>query len=138
MVFRDPAVLAVPAGHPLAERDTVRQEDLAGQTVPAVGGVPDHWLDQLVPDRTPHGAPVHRVTDIGSWQEPPASVGARRGFTLAAEQGIRFSPRPDVVHVPFADRPPISHGLIWRTTGATATVRAFAAAMARWRASAAR
>ncbi|MFI0469185.1 hypothetical protein ACH347_34365 [Saccharopolyspora sp. 5N102] len=43
----------------------------------------------------------------------------------------RYHARPGIVFVPFSDAPPLEYGLIWRSDGHTARVRAFAQALCR-------
>ncbi|WP_253778797.1 LysR family transcriptional regulator [Goodfellowiella coeruleoviolacea] len=127
VVLRVPRMLAVPANHPLARRDAVSLEDLARDQVFACSGdVPEYWQEHLAPSRTPGGQPVRRGRMAGTLQETLTLVGAGHGISpVGADVCRSYTPR-GVVYVPFADAEPFEYGLVWRATGATARVRAFA------------
>lgn len=52
-------------------------------------------------------------------------IGTGQGVFPVGAQVRRYYVRPDVTYVPFSDAPPLEWGLLWRTDGATARVRAF-------------
>ncbi|MFF2084877.1 LysR family transcriptional regulator [Nocardia sp. NPDC058176] len=122
VIFRDPRVLAVSSLHPLAGREAVCAEDLRGETILAIAGLSDYFLDDLVPAHSPASRPLQTTT---YWQELLTLVAAGKGVTVCAAQGARYYPRPTLVYLPFTDSPPLTYGLVWPTTGATAMVRAF-------------
>ncbi|MFI7102935.1 LysR family transcriptional regulator [Streptomyces sp. NPDC050161] len=128
VVLRVPRMLAVPANHVLAKQDTVCVEDLARDRVFAcTGHVPDYWQEHLAPSRTPEGRPVLRGRSAATLQETLAMVGAGQGISpVGADVAAYFAPR-GVAYVPFRDAEPLEYGLVWRATGETARVRAFAA-----------
>ncbi|MBW5425561.1 LysR family transcriptional regulator, partial [Streptomyces sp. BG9H] len=100
-------VLALPAGHPLAGRDTVTLEDLA--TVPLLtlaGEVPDYWLEHHVPARTPSGRPIERGPGVVNMQEGLILVAAGRGALLAPAHTATYYARPGITYVPFTDAAP--------------------------------
>ncbi|MGV9879481.1 LysR family transcriptional regulator [Streptomyces sp. NPDC003006] len=120
-------VLALPAAHPLAARDTVTLEDLA--TVPLLtlaGEVPDYWLEHHVPARTPSGRPIERGPGVINLQEGLTLVAAGRGALLAPAHTATYYARPGVTYVPFADAAPTGYGLVWRLGHDTGAVAAFA------------
>ncbi|APE37273.1 LysR family transcriptional regulator [Nocardia mangyaensis] len=121
-IFCDPRVLAVSSAHPLAGRGTVRAEDLSGETIHVIAGLPGYFLDDLIPAHTSCRRPIQTTT---SWQELLTLVAAGQGVTVCAEQGARYYPRPTLVYLPFTDAPPLTYGLVWPVTAATAMVRAF-------------
>ncbi|MEV5649614.1 LysR family transcriptional regulator [Nocardia sp. NPDC052254] len=111
-VFTRPQVLAVPAGHRLADRDSVTLEDLA--TVPLIlpDGVPDAVLDAYFPDDTPSGRPISRGPVAAGWQEMLSLIGSGRGATPTCDWAADYYARPGVAFVPFADAGPIRQALI--------------------------
>lgn len=131
VVLRVPRVLAVPANHTLARRDSVSLEDLARDQVFACSGdVPEYWQEHLAPSHTPGGQPVRRGRMAGTLQETLALVGAGHGISpVGADVCRSYAPR-GVVYVPFADAEQFEYGLVWRASGATARVRAFVAVAA--------
>ena len=129
VVLRVPRMLAVPANHMLARRESVSLEDLARDRVFGCSGdVPDYWQHHLAPSHTPSGQPVLRGLSAATMQETLAMVGAGQGISpVGADVASRYTPR-GVVYVPFSDAEPVEYGLVWRTAGETARVRAFVAA----------
>ncbi|MEU9994074.1 LysR family transcriptional regulator [Streptomyces sp. NPDC050848] len=128
VLAEEPRVLLVPAGHPLARRDSVALDDLAGvPMVTTAGGHPGHWLDAHYPRRTPSGAAIPRGPVASSWQEVLSHVSAGRGVSPGAARGGVYHPRPGIVYVPLRDAPPLAYGLVWPTAAENALVRAFTA-----------
>ncbi|MFG2644993.1 LysR family transcriptional regulator [Streptomyces sp. NPDC048370] len=128
VLAEEPRVLLVPAGHPLARRDSVALDDLAGvPMVATAGGHPGHWLDTHYPRRTPSGAAIPRGPVASSWQEVLSHVSAGRGVSPGAARGGVYHPRPGIVYVPLRDAPPLAYGLVWPTAAENALVRAFTA-----------
>jgi DNA-binding transcriptional LysR family regulator len=110
-------MLAVPSGHPFANRASVSVEDLAGVTL------------LRTPDDLPGSAPAAASGPVvGSLQEALTLVGAGHGVLPIGAQTRRYYARPDVAYVLLRDAPPVTWRLLWRADGATARVRAFAAA----------
>ncbi|HEY7045442.1 MAG TPA: LysR family transcriptional regulator [Nocardioidaceae bacterium] len=114
-------MLAVPAGHPLAERTSVSVEDLADVTVVRT---PDDLPDSLHPPEA--AGLLEPVPGAGSFQEALTLVGAGRGVLPIGAHIRRYYTRPDVAYVVLRDAPPVHWRLMWRSDGATARVRAFA------------
>ncbi|MEV4185909.1 LysR family transcriptional regulator [Streptosporangium canum] len=125
VLITDPKVLAVSGRHRLAHRETVRVEDLADELVLFISGMPDYFVDQLLPPHTPSGKPIRRSLTTRYWQELLTLVGAGQGVTVAVAQGARYYPRPDLAYIPIEDAPPLEYGLLWRTAGATVRCGAF-------------
>ncbi len=120
-------VLALPAAHPLAARETVTREDLADVPLLTLAGeVPDYWLEHHVPARTPSGRPIERGPGVLNLQEGLILVAAGRGALLAPAHTATYYARPGVVYVPFADPEPTGYGLVWRLGHDTGAVAAFA------------
>ncbi|WP_169789210.1 LysR family transcriptional regulator [Nonomuraea candida] len=124
-LLRDPRVLAVSVDHRLAGRTTVSLEEVACENVLLVAGMPSYFRDWLIPERTPSGRPIRRSATVTYWQELLTLVAAGEGVTIAAAQGMRYYPRPNLVYIPFEDAPPLEYGLVWREAGVSARVLAF-------------
>jgi DNA-binding transcriptional LysR family regulator len=121
----DSIVLAVAAGHRLAQRESVSYEDLAGEVV--IGGPkPDYWWQALTPSHTPSGRPIR----VG----PTATVESEMLPILSSGEAIspvhshagRYYVRPDLAYVPIHDAPPAHWALLWRTATETDLIRSFA------------
>jgi DNA-binding transcriptional LysR family regulator len=124
-------LLAVAATHMWARRASVSVAETAGQPMviapcslpppppaPGPAGVP----------AGPAGVAAGPVAE--TFQEVLTLVGAGRGTFVVGAHAARFHARPDVAYVPLRDAPPLEWGAAWRTTRATARVRAFVAASA--------
>jgi DNA-binding transcriptional LysR family regulator len=126
-IDRQDRVVAVAASHPLARQETVSVEDLAGQPVarPPTAFPPALW-EALVPPNTPSGKPIPQAHDARSLHEIWALVA--RGLivhpTLAST--AQLLRRDDIILVPMTGLPPIRLGLIWRSAGYNARIRALA------------
>ncbi|MDP9864683.1 MULTISPECIES: LysR family transcriptional regulator [Streptosporangium] len=125
VLLRDPTVLALSSGHRLAGRTTVSLEDLADETVLIIDGMSGYFRERHFPERTPGGRPIHHSTSTTYWQELLALVAAGEGVTIAAAQGARYYPRPNLVYLPIEDAPPLEYALLWRTAGVSAKGLAF-------------
>ncbi|MGH3242607.1 MAG: LysR family transcriptional regulator [Spirillospora sp.] len=124
-------VLIVATTDPLAARDSVSVEDLAGRrTVALQHGFPRVLFDHFVPPATPSGKPVHRTYEFG----PDAAYGV---ITEAVARGHIVHPSADVLtrllehrqdleFIPIHDLPPVPIGPIWPTARHNAHIQAFA------------
>ena len=129
VLVREPRLLAVSSGHPFARLASVSVEDLSrAEVLRAPCGGLDYWEADRVPARTPGGRGVERGQETTTFQEMLTLIGAGRGVYPVGAHAERYYARPDVAYVPFRDAPPLEWGLIWRASGETARVRAFAQA----------
>jgi len=108
-------VVAVAVSHPLARRQTVSVEDLAGQPAarPPAAFPPALW-EALVPANIPSGKPIPPAHDTRSLHEIWAL--AARGLIVhpTVASTAHLLRRDDIVLVPIIGLPPIRLGLIWR------------------------
>jgi len=129
VLVREARMLAVPAQHPYARRESVSMEDLAGVKLLQL---PETLPASLRADRTPRTTPAGRPIEPGpvaaTFAEMLTLIGAGYGVCLVSAQARRYYVRPDVAYVPISDAPPVEWGLLWRTDAATARVHAFAQA----------
>ncbi|RKT86707.1 DNA-binding transcriptional regulator, LysR family [Saccharopolyspora antimicrobica] len=127
VLLAEPRMLAVPSGHPFAERSSVSVEDLARvEVVDVVGPAPDYWWEFHVPTVTPRGRLINRRHGVRTFQELLTAVANGQGVSPVVESVSRYYARPDIVLVPLRDMPDSEVALVWRTAGETARVRAFA------------
>ncbi|MDV5142937.1 LysR family transcriptional regulator [Streptomyces sp. SBC-4] len=130
VVVTEDRVLLLPTAHPLAGRESLGLEDLAGLALIAPEGAsPAYWRDHHYPRRTPSGAPVGRGPGAATWQEVLSHVSAGRGVSPGAALGARYHPRPGIAYVPLRDAPPVEYGLVWPTAADSALLRAFVEAV---------
>lgn len=126
----DARLLALAVSHPLADRESISVEDLADCVTHDSGGrLPREYLDALSPPETPRGRRIHRrhITTPS-----PTQVLALVARNEIVHPTITSFPdhfrHPGVTFVPIRDLPPNEAGLVWRTAGETAAIRAFAQA----------
>ncbi|MEV0620601.1 LysR family transcriptional regulator [Nonomuraea sp. NPDC050404] len=126
ILFTEPRALIVPAGHPLARRETLSLEDLTDiPLVDLTGDIPRYWLDWNYPAATPSGRPIPRGPAASTWPDVHLLVAMGKAATPAARKAAQYHFRPDVVVVPFSDAPPLEYALLWPTAKETALVREF-------------
>ena len=127
-IDRQDRVVAVAVSHPLARRQTVSVEDLAGQPAarPPAAFPPALW-EALVPANTPSGKPIPQTHDARSLHEIWALVA--RGLIIhpTVASTAQLLRRDDIALIPITGLPPIRLGLIWRTAHENARIRAHAA-----------
>lgn len=129
VLLSEPRMLAVPAGHALAQRGSVSVEELARvEVLQAPCSLPDHWREPGSPRLTPGGRAITAGRSAATFQEILTLVGAGLGVFPVGAHATRFHARPDVAYVPFHDTPSLEWGPVWRTSRVNARIRAFVAA----------
>ena len=113
-VRRDRRMVALPAGHRLAARESVKLADLADEPViiPEVVVSDDvlrHWLAEPRPDgrQAPRGPAAQRIEDR------LMLVARGKGIWLAPEPLSRYFPMPKVTWRPVADAAPSELAVVW-------------------------
>jgi DNA-binding transcriptional LysR family regulator len=124
----DARILAVAIDHPFADRESISIEDLADCRAHDAGGqLPREYIDALIPPRTPRGRPIPR-RHIGT--PSPTQLLAMVARNEIVHPTISSFPdhfrHPGVTFLPIRDLPPMEAGLVWRASGETAAIRAFA------------
>ena len=126
----EPRYVALPDGHPLAGRPSVRRDDLRDESFialpPAAGELRRFWLAE---NQAP-GA-VRVAMEASSPDEVFESVAARTGIALVAEGNRDLYARPGIVFVPVTDIPPAELALAWRTDTTNPATQAMLAALTR-------
>ncbi|WP_167538512.1 LysR family transcriptional regulator [Streptomyces albofaciens] len=129
----EPRTLAVPLGHPLAARESISVEQLAGEQVfSAAGNAPRYWWDAQSPPRTPSGKPIHRGHPVATVHEVLSLVAAGQGLAPMVQSTADFYARPDVAFVPIHDLPPADVALVRRKSDRRPAVEAFLAMAAQY------
>ncbi|MEU1484023.1 LysR family transcriptional regulator [Streptomyces sp. NPDC005752] len=119
-------VLAVAAGHPLAGRDTVTLEDLAGVALLTIAGdIPAYWLEHQLPTRTPSGRPIEQGPAVTNFQEALMLVAGGGGALLAGAHVALYHGRPGISYVPVVGDRPLGYGLMWRSGGGNRAIELF-------------
>ncbi|MFC9946640.1 LysR family transcriptional regulator [Streptomyces pratensis] len=119
-------VLAVAAGHPLAGRDTVTLEDLAGVALLTIAGdIPAYWTEHQLPTRTPSGTPIGQGPSVTNFQEALMLVAGGDGALLAGAHVALYHGRPGIRYVPVVGDKPLGYGLTWRSGGGNRAIELF-------------
>lgn len=131
VLARDERVLAVSVNHPLARHDSIVVEDLAEHQAHDMGGkVPQEYLDDRHPPRTPSGRPIRRRHLSNPTASELLLLVARGEIVHVTGASLReYVTQPGITLVPIRDMPPSRAGLVWRTATETAAIRAFAQAV---------
>ncbi|MFG2000980.1 LysR substrate-binding domain-containing protein [Spirillospora sp. NPDC048911] len=120
-------VVMVAAGHPLADRTSVRLEDLADYVLIDMPSLRrpsgDPWF---VPSRTLSGRAL-RLRTVNTMGEALSHVAWGKAVHVTVTSMRQLVARPDVVFVPIDDLPPVKLGLLWHTAHENARIRALAA-----------
>ncbi len=124
---REPRMLAVGRGHPLAGRQSASIEDLADYPIGRLGiRAPRAQVEAMTPSRTPSGRPV-RMTPLAV-SEPSELIWAVASGRVVQPVSTTFTEtysHPDVVYLPIRDLPPIRSALVWRRRDPNRGLRAF-------------
>lgn len=129
VLMRESRLLAVPAGHKLANRESVDLEDLASVRLLRMPGTVDERVRaDRSPSHTPSGRPIEPGPVAQTMNELLTLIGAGEGAFTVGAQMRQYYARPDIAYVPLRDAAPLEWGLLWRTDNATARAAAFARA----------
>ncbi len=124
---REPRMLAVGRGHPLAGRRSVSVEDLADHPIGRLGiRAPRAQVEAMTPSITPSGRPV-RMTPLAV-TEPSELIWAVASGRVVQPVSTTFTEtysHPDVVYLRIRDLPPILSALVWRRRDRHRGLRAF-------------
>ncbi|MEU4197454.1 LysR family transcriptional regulator [Kribbella sp. NPDC026611] len=127
LLYMEPRVAALPAGHELAEREVLSAEDLAGIPAPrwsrAHGAERNYWAAR--PDDSVDGPMVQdssQLLEVVAFGQAVALVPRSM-----AERNIR----PDVVYRPVTDVEPYQMLVVWPAGSRSAAVAAFVEAAVR-------
>jgi DNA-binding transcriptional LysR family regulator len=94
-LFNDPEVIALPAAHRLAERDSVSPADLAGEPMLRYDTAPEHEAGRPSAKR-----------EIRTMEEKLEAVALGHGLALVPATAAAYYQRPDITYRPVAGAPP--------------------------------
>ena len=125
---RQSRVLAVGRDHPLARREVVAVEELAGHHVLRFENWPTELQDAVVPLETPHGRPIHgtriRVGEHGLLDIPLRIARGEIVWPTVASAEPYMRDR-ELVSVPIEGMPPLRSALVWRRPARDPKLREF-------------
>ena len=130
-LLREPRVLAVGPGHPLAGRPAVSVEEIADYPVVQQGWVPAELRELWVPAKTPRGRSF-RYHEVD--HRDRGRLLSEMGYLVASGKIVhptvpsltKLFGHLDIVYVPIIDLPPIHGALVWRRGDNDPRVHAFA------------
>jgi len=121
VLLSEAALLAVPAGHRLAQRAQLTPGDLTEETFLFAQDLPGYWIEHHLPV----ARPAAKITLLPGFQEMLAYVTSGHGVAIVGAQTEQLYPRPGLTCVPLAGRPAFDYALIWRTGDLNALASAF-------------
>jgi DNA-binding transcriptional LysR family regulator len=105
-LFSEPRIVALPAGHRLAEQPALRIEDLLEETV-VVRRCPDRrWVDFWAGTTDRNGRPPTAIVEVATMDEEMQAVAAGRAICLTAAAAARFYNRPGIRYQAVTDLAP--------------------------------
>ncbi|MGO4103840.1 LysR family transcriptional regulator [Leifsonia sp. YAF41] len=115
ILFQDPRMLAVPAGHRLAQSGLVDPEELQYERMVRLppGAATPAWSAYHFPLATPSGAPIPAGPIIRTVREGLAAVEAGQGVMTMTWRAQNYFRQPGVTFVEL-DLPPIQSALVTR------------------------
>jgi DNA-binding transcriptional LysR family regulator len=123
---REPVVLAVASDHPLANRERVSIEDVAGYRVAPITDAPRELIDTVMPRRTPGGRQLRRLTRRPKTPHEVTTLIARgRIVHPTVPSFAEYFGQPGITYVPISDMPPLKSGLVWRRRASEPRLREF-------------
>jgi DNA-binding transcriptional LysR family regulator len=121
-------VVALPAAHPLASRDSVAFADLRDESF--ITGPQTHnpgWRAQWLAEQQRHGLPGRISAEAASVQEILTLVATGRGVCLVPAPAAALYPRAEVAYVTVRDAEPAIVSLAWSHDRLSPTGREFLA-----------
>lgn len=124
----DPRAAVLGVRHPLADRDSVSVEEVAGfDAFGPPGAMPGYIWDQVVPPVTPAGRPIRRRHEVRTVGQMMDLVQRTTAVHLSLLSLADLAP-PAVRVVPVHDLPPAPVALAWRRDAAVPGLAQFVAA----------
>jgi DNA-binding transcriptional LysR family regulator len=120
----DARAVAVASHHPLAGKESVSLDELAGDRVCFIPGMRAELLDDLLPPRTPAGHALRR-TAVRSTGEALTRTALGETVYLAANAVFDYVSHPGVVVVPVRGLPPSRTALAWLASSRAPAPAAF-------------
>ncbi|MFE4631987.1 LysR family transcriptional regulator [Streptomyces sp. NPDC056773] len=122
----DSRVLAVPAGHELAPRASVRLEMFADFQHAVAPVMPDYWEESYLPFHTFQGRPIERGRPVTNAEELINRVAMGEIVHSFPSHVTRHWGMPNIHWLPVTDLPVLSFALIWRTEAENELIDALA------------
>ncbi len=121
-LFQDPRVVVLPAGHHLADKQSVTIADLAAEHLLQDPDAVPEWRDVALEMREGNRTEVPPIYQV---EEKLELVAAEAGVCVIPLSTARFCTRPDVIPVPIDDIGPNQVCLAWMATRRSPLIRDF-------------
>ncbi|MBL1078163.1 LysR family transcriptional regulator [Nocardia sp. 2] len=121
-------VLAVPADHPFAQRDSITLEDLAEVRLirmPPNADFPRELVERHIPERTPSGRPIAAGPVGETWQELLSLVGTGQACAQCDASVFHYYRHRGVEYIPIEDALPMEYLPMWLAGKTTGRILAF-------------
>jgi DNA-binding transcriptional LysR family regulator len=122
-------VLMVAKHDPLAQRDSISYDDIAGRAITDSPTFPRETMDAFVPPVTPSGHVLKRIVTT-SIDEALMRVALAVQVHPTVSSFVDHLNHPGITSVPIRDLPPSKTALVWLSTNRSQKVAAFASAAA--------
>ncbi|GAA3147263.1 LysR family transcriptional regulator [Planomonospora alba] len=126
ILFAESRVLAIAAGHELAERTSVSLETVGDFQHVDIETKPDYWFESYVPSHTRRGRVIERGPLVRNTAEILTWTGMGEAVALFPSHMTRYWVRQDIVYLPVHDVEPLPYALIWRSDTENDLIRALA------------
>lgn len=125
ILSREPRVLLVAKGHPLAGRAAVSWDDVAEYTVHSAPRFPQEAYRDLMPEYSPSGRPIRRGREARTFSEILLGVAQGDVVHPTVPSYADHYRNPGVTAVSLLDETPSRSGLVWSQVVITPAARAF-------------
>ncbi len=121
VLFTEPRWVALPADHPLAERDHISFRDLWDEPFVAAPAETGWWRDWWLATDEREGHPVRigAITDTGQPDDWLTAIANGDGIALAPESAARYYARPGITYRPVTGVSPSQVGVAWSPAAGT-------------------
>jgi DNA-binding transcriptional LysR family regulator len=124
-LYTEPVTVALPSGHPLAGRPSVRLADIADEPVLRYADAPAAWNAFWSMDPRPDGTLPRHGPAIRDMEEIVEYVRAGSGVAFLPAPIATAFPRPDIAYVPVTGVQAGQIVLAWEATRDSALIEAF-------------
>lgn len=124
VLFAEPRVLTVAAGHELTRHTTVSLEML-GDFLHSDIEAPQYWRDGYVPSHTRKGRAIERGPLVHNTEQLFALISTGEIVNLCSDHMLRYGTRPDIAYLPVQDMDALPYAAVWRTSTENDLIRAF-------------
>ncbi|MHC5797121.1 LysR family transcriptional regulator [Lacisediminihabitans sp. FW035] len=116
-------VACLPRDHPLAERATLRIDELLDEPIVVAPESAGHWRDYWMAADARAGKPAVIAAEAATYEAETTLVSRGVGLSFTTSSMIRLYDRPGIAFVPIVDRPVSYTTLAWNPSRLTVSSR---------------